>query len=266
MLPKVIDDASRPEEFGGYDHGLIPRNFGTHPPGYFCPTFSGVNFELTPQSQWSAIIKEKTQRQSRTSDVLRRANYGAPIKALYQDGWGYCWFYSAGHAVTAVRALAHLPYKVLSPFAGAHIIKRGANQGGWCGLSAEWVMKHGIPDISVWPNLKRGLDQDTPAMRSNAALNRITEGFIDLDAAAYDRNLSFAQLATLLLANIPVQVDFNWWGHSVCALDLVEVEPGSFGIVILNSHGEDYEGQLMTLRGNRAIPNGAVGLSVVMAA
>lgn len=266
MSEKIIDDTTPLDEIGGTGHGLIPRDYGLYPPGWFCPTFSAVNFPLIPRSEWSARIKEQERTQSRISDVLRRTNAGQPIKALYQDGWGYCWAYSGGHCVTAVRALMHLPYKVLSPFAVAHIIKRGANEGGWCGLSAEWILKNGIPDNDAWPNLQKGLNRDTAELRSNALKNRITEGWIDLDATAYDRELTFDQVASLLLSNQPCQVDFNWWSHSVCAVDLVEVESGSFGLRILNSHGEDYEKQLMVLQGSRAIPNGAVGLCVSVAA
>lgn len=262
---KYIDDATPIDapHVNGTGHGLIPRDYSALPVGTYG---AKVNFPLIPRSEWSDRIKEKKELKSRTSDVLRRANYGSPIKALYQDGFGYCWAYSGGTAVTAVRALMGLPYKVLSPFAVAHIIKNGRNEGGWCGLSAEWIIKNGIPDVSVWPNLKSGLNQDNAAMRANAALNKIDEGYIDLDASPYDRNLTVDQLATLLLMNVPCQVDFNWWSHSVCALDWDEYESGAFGPTILNSHGEDYEDQLIQLKGSRGVPDGAVGHAVARAA
>lgn len=259
---KVIDDSTPMDNpaIGGDGHGLIPRNYSTHPAGYFCRTFGAVSFPLIPRSEWSARIKHMEETKSRLSDVLRIANNGNPIKALFQNGWGYCWVYSCGHAMTASRAVANLPYVELSPFAVGHIVKNGANQGGWCGLSAEYVMKHGMPSTKTWPNLKAGLSQNTAEMRAEALRYRVTDGFIDLDAPAYDRSLTFDQLMTLLLNRVPVQVDFNWWGHSVCALDPVETEPGAFGIRILNSHGEIYEEQLMVLKGSRAIPDGAVGI------
>lgn len=263
----VIDDSTPMDHpsINGDGHGLIPRDYKAQPVGSFAPTFEDLGIPVIPRSELSARIKEMEETGSRLSDILRRANNGKPIEALFQNGWGYCWAYSTGHACTALRAVAGLPYVKLSPFAVAHIIKRGANQGGWCGLSAEFVMKEGIPSQDLWPNLKAGLQQDTPQLRENMKSNRVTEGFIDLNVPAYDRNLTLDQVLTLLVMRVPVMVDFNWWTHSVCALDPVEVEPGAFGLRIVNSHGTDYESQLMVLTGSKAIPQGAVGLRVITA-
>ena len=63
---------------------------------------------------------------------------------------------------------------------------------------------------------------------------------------------------------LPVVVDLNWWGHSICAMDPVEVEPGSFGIRILNSWSDKW-GDLgeAVLRGSKAHPDGSVAPRVV---
>lgn len=256
----VIDDGTPMDHpgIGGDGHGLVPRDYSTHPLGYMCPAMEAVDMPLIPRSEWSARIKEMETTKTRLSDVLAVANNGGPIEALYQNGWGFCWFFSTGHAVTAVRAMMGLPYVKLSPFAGAYIIKQGRNEGGWGALSLEWAMKHGIPSQDVWPNLKADMRLDTPEMRANAAKHKVSEAWMDLTPQVYNRNLTFDQFMTCLLLRLPVITDWNWWGHSVCSLDPVEVEPGSFGVRIVNSHGTDYRSQLMVIRGNRAIPNGAV--------
>jgi hypothetical protein len=59
---------------------------------------------------------------------------------------------------------------------------------------------------------------------------------------------------------IPVVSDFNWWSHSVCTLDLIDVDPadiqGSIRTRIWNSWSrswsDDGEGEL---KGRKAIPN-----------
>ncbi len=55
----------------------------------------------------------------------------------------------------------------------------------------------------------------------------------------------------------PVVVDYNWWSHSICALDLVSLSP--FRIRIWNSWGDSWsEGGTGILEGGKAIPNGAL--------
>jgi len=62
-----------------------------------------------------------------------------------------------------------------------------------------------------------------------------------------------------LLQRIPCALDFYWWSHSVAGLDPEEVEPGSFGIRIWNSWTDGWsENGTAVLRGDKALPNGAV--------
>jgi hypothetical protein len=61
------------------------------------------------------------------------------------------------------------------------------------------------------------------------------------------------------MAGIPCVGDFNWWGHSVCLLDVVEVEPGDFGIRILNSWSDQWgERGTSVLRGSKCRPDNAI--------
>ena len=72
-------------------------------------------------------------------------------------------------------------------------------------------------------------------MRANAALHKLTEDWIDLTASVYDRTLTIRQIATCLFSNIPVPVDYNEWGHSICAGRWYRVERGVWAPRILNS-------------------------------
>ena len=75
--------------------------------------------------------------------------------------------------------------------------------------------------------------------------------------------MTFDMVASCLLANIPCAVDFNWWGHSVMACDLVDLGNGQYGIRFRNSWTDSYGDKgFAVLTGSKAIPNGAVGLRV----
>lgn len=237
--------------------GAVPRDYDVQP----IETFAAPDgIKLIPRSEWSDRIKAQEAAKSRISDILRRAK----IPSTDQNGHGYCWAYSTGGCVQAVRALNNQPYVRLNPHAVAAIIKRGADQGGWCGLSAQFLTETGIPSFEFWPEHSRSLSNDTPAMRANATKHKVTEDWYDLTRPVHGQRLTFDQVATCLLNNVPCATDFNWWGHSVMACDLVEVEPGDFGIRIRNSWRDSW-GDLgfSVLRGSKCKPDGAVAIRVV---
>ena len=171
----------------------------------------------------------------------------------------------------------------------ACIIKQYQDEGGWGAQSMDFICENGIPSSQFWPQQSMSRSNDNPAMRANAKLHRVTEGFWDLSAAQYDRNLTWNQVATCLLCRIPVVVDYNWWSHSVCAADLIDgasewgqtrdessgklvdlrtfnrvwgmddpVTAG-FGVLIWNSWGDSWSDRGMgPISGSKAVPDGSV--------
>jgi hypothetical protein len=267
----IIDDSTAHHHFDVVidgerkERGLIPRNYTAYPQGYlsFAPP---ADIQIIPQSEWSARIKEMEETKSRLSDIRMAGNGGQPIPALDQGSWGFCWAHSTTQAVMMLRAINNLPYVPLSAFAVASIIKGGRNQGGWGAQSLDFIRKIGVPSQQFWPQKDASLKHDTPEMRANAALHKVTEDWADVASPLYDQNMTFAQVMTLLLTRNACVLDYNWWSHSVLGIDPVEVEPGSFGIRILNSWSNAWGDLGMgVLRGNKAIPNGAVAPRVTLA-
>lgn len=239
-------------------HGLVPRDYSIYPAEMFAPP-SEIN--LIPQSEWSSRLKEQEQNNSRLSDVR------GSIPSLDQNGQGYCWAYSTGSCLTLIRAINNQPYVRLSPHGVACKIKNFRDEGGWCGLSAKFSRENGYPTVLTWPEKSMSRQHDTAATWQDAAKRKVTEDWVDLTRDVYDQNLTFDQVATCLLSGIPCAVDFNWWSHSVCGMDLVEVEAGSFGLRIWNSWSDSWEDRgTGILRGSKAIPNGAVAIRVAGAA
>lgn len=233
--------------------GYVERDYALYPAEMFDPP-SGMS--LIPRSEWPARIKEKAETKSRLSDLRW-------WPALDQDGQGYCWYYSTSGVVMLLRSVMNQPYVRLSAHAGACKVKNFRDEGGWCGLSAKHHREVGCPSVDFWPEKSMSRQHDKPETWANAALHKVSEEWVDLSRSVYDQNLTFDQVASCLLCNIPCAVDFNWWGHSVCAMDLVEVEPGSFGLLILNSWTDGWGDRgAGVLRGSKAIPDGAVALRV----
>lgn len=248
------DDLFRPVVDGqkkkrGYDPSqVVPQMFD--PPR---------DLPLIPRSEWSERIKEMEATKSRISDMLLAAD----IPSTDQDGHGYCWAYSTGGCVIALRAINNQPYVRINPHSVAAIIKGGRDEGGWCGLSAKFLREHGIATEDVWPKHSRSLSNDNDRTRANMALHKVTEEWTDLARDVYDQNLTFDQLATCLLSRIPCAVDYNWWGHSVLACDVVEPERGSFCVRIRNSWTDGWgERGFSVLSGSRSVPDGALAIRV----
>jgi C1A family cysteine protease len=257
----IIDDNTQGEIVfpGSYGRGYVERDFRKFPASMFEPP---SEMPIIDEAEWDERIRDKVATQSQLSDILKREK----IPSLDQGQNGYCWAHSSTGCVIAARAKAHLPYVPLSATGLASIIKNGRDEGGWCGESAEKIRSDGIPSTTFFPQDWRERQNwkkyYTAEMKANALLHRSTEEWIDIAKPIYDQNLLWKQLITCLLNNNPCAVDFNWWSHSVLAVDAVDHDT----IRCRNSWSDSY-GELgfFLLRGNRARPDGAICIRSVTA-
>lgn len=237
------------------------RNEGNkiHGSGCYCLTVSDTDALCIDRKKHIETDRYKGLVQCPTvpnGTVISRRNGSVLIS-------GNCWAYSTTSAVMITRTIANLPYVRLSAHAIGCKVKNFRDQGGWCGLSAKFQRENGCPSVEHWPEKSMSRSNDKPETWANAKLHKVSEDFCDLTRDVYDQNLTWQQTASCLLSGIPCAVDFNHWSHSVCAVELVEVEPGSWGILILNSWGTNWSDRgYGILRGRKAIPNGAVAIRV----
>ena len=76
------------------------------------------------------------------------------------------------------------------------------------------------------------------------------------------RHILRTRALLVVLLGIPVVSDFNWWGHSVCTLDLVSLSP--FTTRIWNSWGDTWsENGTGLLQGSKALPDGMIAPRVI---
>jgi hypothetical protein len=238
-------------------HGLIPRDYAAKPFGSFMFA-KPFDIPLIPESEWQNRLDAQIAAKAQLSDVRNAGMDGRPIPSRDQNGKGYCWAHSSTSAAMIVRAINNEPYADLSAYAVACIIKNYQDQGGNGADSLEWIAKNGIPTSQFWPQQSMSRANDTPAMRANAALHKFTQ-WMDLDPSQMK-----AQLVTCLLLGFPVVSDFNWWGHSVCTIDLVSINP--FTTRIWNSWSDSWsQNGTGLLQGNKAVPDNALGARAMTA-
>lgn len=216
-------------------------------------------------TEWDALYDEQERNESSLEHIYLRGGRPAFVN-LDQNGHGYCWAYSTGSAMmlSALRD-NRLDFR-LNPHSVAAIIKGGRNEGGWCGLSADFVRKHGMAEEGTgpgqWPKQSRNLSNDKPAVREAMANHKSLEDWFDLTLPVYGQKMTARQLAACGFNNIPCPSDFNWWGHSVCQVRWVRIERGSWGPLILNSWLNWGRHGLAVLRGSQATADNAVGIRV----
>jgi hypothetical protein len=253
------DQTLYPREFG---RGLVPRDYDLYPQEFLG---SPDEMELADPSEWDARFDEQEETESSLEHIYLRGGVPA-FTNLDQDQEGYCWGYSVGHAMMFTELRDRGPEAVtrLNPHGPCAVIKRGANEGGWCGLSARFAAEVGFPEEGdgpgQWPLHSRNIRLDTPAMRAAMARRKTTEEWRDLTRQDWGQKMTSRQLATCGFMNVPAACDFNWWGHSVCQIRWVRIERGSWGPLIINSWKRWGRHGLAVLRGSQAVANGAVAI------
>lgn len=215
--------------------GCIPRDFKIDP---VLLGDSPDGIKLYDEVDWDAVYEESERNEDSLLDIFLRG--GKPkFENLDQNGDGYCWSYSTGQAIMLDRMKQNLTPLRLNPHATAAIIKRGRDEGGWCGLSAKWGIENGYAvegnGPGEWPLHSRNLKNDTPELRKNMALHKIGEAWYDLGRQEYDQTLTKKQIVTLGLSDIPMALDFNHFSHSMCGIVVVRIEKGHWGPVVLQS-------------------------------
>lgn len=246
----------------GRSFGLVPRDYATSPEAMFAPP---SDMKLIPESDWDAYFDEQEEQQSSLEHIYLSGRNGEPAFVnLDQDQDGYCWSYSVGHSIMMDLLRRNLNVPRINPHAAAAIIKRGRNEGGWCGLAAQFGREHGYAVEGTgpgqWPLQSRNLRYDTPQLRAEMAKHKIEEDWTDLTRQVYNQNLTRAQVATCGFNNIPGPRDYNHWSHSVCGIRWVRISRGNWGQLILNSWKGWGRHGLAVLQGNKAICDG--GLAV----
>lgn len=277
--------------------GLIPRDYDTHPVGcYHTGPMRSVDLTPIPKAEWGTRLRDLADSGALLSQIRGRGKNGGRIPSTDQNGRGYCWYHSGTSCCLLVRARDGQPFADLSAYAGACKIKGFRDEGGWGAQGVDFMVKYGTPISDFWPQRAVSSAYDNEATWENAKLYRVDEGWIDLSAAQYDRQLAWEQVITCLLSGHPVVCDYNWWGHSVCGMDPVDGvrafescrdaitgkratlqqfeqvwdmnDPvtGGYGVRIWNSWGDGWsENGEGILPPNKAVPDGSVAIRTMTA-
>lgn len=228
-MPFIIEEDATIENItpANFSRGMIPRDFAKVPHGSL-PFAEPFPLPLIPRHEWQARIEEGNATKSFLSHIRRAAG----LKSQDQDGIPYCWIHAVISAVRLLRARQNQPAIALSATACGAQIKNFRSEGGWSTEGLEWVVKHGIPTVELWPENKLDRRYLTAEMKADALTRQVTEWW-DLKPRNIDEEM------TCYFLRIPISVGYNRWRHAVCGMDPV-YRNGQYGRKIWNSWTDDY--------------------------
>lgn len=248
----VLIECDQPNDFIGRNSGHEERDYEACPHGSMRGSHSFPMDQLIPRSEWSERLKYQKETKSRVSDV----RLVSQVPSSHQGSTSSCWAHSVVNVVRLARVIAGLPHEGLSASSVQCRVKNFQDVGGWSGQALEFIVDNGIVPTSLWPenSFKRSLL--TPEAVAVALDYRVTEWW-DFDSGDLD------QLASFLLQGGIGSGGWNWAGHAMAILDLVEVESGSFGVRVWDNYGEERGDRGMyVLRGWKAVPDDHCGVRV----
>lgn len=148
---------SNQNDQGNARGGCVERDFGVDP---VAVGDSPNGMKLYDPSEWDAVFDEQEETESSLEHIYLDGGKPA-FPLLDQNGHGYCWSYSVGHCIMLDRMKRNYPPIRVNPHATAAIIKRGRDEGGWCGLSCKFGREHGYAIEGTgpgqWPRHSRDL-------------------------------------------------------------------------------------------------------------
>mgnify|MGYP000467467392 CR=1 FL=1 len=202
--------------------GAVERDYDADP----VEMRDAPSFDVLSDADAIAAQQEQEKNESSLFHMYMRQE-PARQWLLDQNGHGYCWAYSTGDAMMFDRMKQNLiadgaPPVIINPHATAAIIKRGRDEGGWCGLSMKWARENGYALVGngpgEWPLHSLNLKYDTNLLRDAMKKHMAEESWYDLGRREYDQVLTKKQLCTLVAQNLPCPADWMRHSHS---MDLV---------------------------------------------
>ncbi|TWT58902.1 hypothetical protein KOR42_22890 [Thalassoglobus neptunius] len=235
--------------------GYVERDWAQDPcggTGYAAP----FSMPLIPEDEWIDRIRERKANRSRLVDLMEMAK----LKPYHQSSTPLCWANGTTFMAQIKQIIFDEQKKVLLSSGSVAALATGYRlRGGW-GMEAIKVLHDfGAARQAIWPANSVDRRYDTKSSRDDR-LNNQADQWWDLQP----RN--FGQLVTCLLSGLPVSVAYNWQRHLVCAIDAVEMQDGSVGILTANSGLARDRNGFTIYSGRHAVPDEAISLMAITAA
>lgn len=210
--------------------------------------------KLIPWDEMKERVNAANERKQMPIHHLQNAN----AEPHNQMRTNYCWAYGLAMCVEASRVIDSQPYRRLGPPSLGWLVNwrnkgnylmsaiKGATEKGF----ASWdFVKDGTTDPR---RFKKGWEAD--------ALQHRTSEFTDLDRSKGEKSMA-QQVASLLVAGIPIYTAYNHLGHAMSRMGVVWDETVKYNLrwQEWNSYGDG----LIEMSGSAGIPDEAYGVGSV---
>jgi len=215
--------------------GTLARDFEKVPYGSIPGVPEGIDIPIIPMEHWPDAIADKERTKSSIKHVWERSKIGV----LNQSTISYCHAFSGVMGAMIDRELMGLDYVELSASSVGGPVTNWRNAGAYIFDDLKQMIV-GIASTEFVPMLTTNRSDCKPGWEADAKKYAVTEW---KDVKARDILVH----GSLLLANNPVLVGLNYWGHAVFDGALKDMDKSKkatdwtrYGIDFLNSWGTKY--------------------------
>lgn len=226
-------------------HGLVPRDWQSHPLGCYAAESEFPDSMLIPENEWEERLKELRAKRAGLLD-LRNAS-GGKLDSLNQGKYPLCWAFSTTKCVMYLEAIEGQSVEKLSAWWLAGRETGWRSRGGWGSASLDRAVKDGIPTYNAAPSFDK--KYDNPEVKANAARRKVQEWW----AGSEDRDKRRHQFNTAMLLSLPCIGDWNFWSHSTSVIDLKKIGTSVVDNSWSNSAGDH---GLYYIEKNHGVPDG----------
>jgi hypothetical protein len=199
-----------------------PRDYNARPYGSIgLTTVASKHADGTipriPIEEWPDRIADMDRNRSWALDHWE----GLGIDPLDQDGVGYCHAFSLASAAMIARGMQGLPYEELSASSIGGPVTGWKNAGAYILDDLEQGMRAGLCSTKFGPMLTTRRADFKPGWEEDARNHKIEEAWEG------DPN-DWVSFVSCLLTGFVVPGGWNWWGHAVTAVRVVNTRASEF--------------------------------------
>lgn len=233
----------------GLGSGYIPRDWLKNPYGAM-PYTSPFPYPIIPRSEWADLIREGEEKKLFARYLL---DMEPKIPAKNQRRSSTCWAQCAVRGAELEFRRQGYTWVDLSPGFVAGPPNNYRDIGGWPGDAIKWMAEHGVC-LSTLHDPNDATRRASPEAIADAKRRKVLE-WIDIGQR------DFAQQMTLLLMGKAYPAGYGHMRHAMLAVAPVMLGRDLFGVVNMNSWGE--ENRFMVLSGSKAVADDAICPTVV---
>lgn len=232
-----------PSEFDSGHNRFLSLHERISPPNMLCCTMSDGT-EISAECEAVGVVEQPIIPMKDWEPFSLRDKIWWDLDLEDQNGFNFCWTFSATQAHMLARECAGLPRIVLSAAELGGTITGGSNRGGGLDEGLAGLMLLGQVPTSMVANDSINPRSYPKGVTAIAKTRRVVQAYDCLSSQVFEK------LASGILRGRPGAFGMYWGrgAHALCAMGLVRLDNGNWALDVLGSWGSTAHSGDGTLR------------------